>query len=76
MPLLYVEQICSFPSQKIQAAIRSTEGLREMQCFNCFALGMLQKLVLHNAYVDISNKDLSMEFETALKRTHMNLTKY
>ena len=47
-----------------------------MQCFNYFALGTLQKLVLHNAYADSSNGDLSMEFETALRRTHMNLTKY
>lgn len=45
-----------------------------MQWFNCFALGMLQKLVLHNAYADSSNRYLSKEFETALKRTHMNLT--
>lgn len=45
-----------------------------MQRFNCFALGMLQKLVLYNAYADSSNRDLSTEFESALKRTHMNLT--
>lgn len=34
-----------------------------MQSFNCFALGMLQKLVLHNEYSDSSNRDLSMELE-------------
>lgn len=46
----------------------------DVQCFNCFALGMLQKLVLPNAYADNSNRDLSTAFETALKRMHMNLT--
>lgn len=45
-----------------------------MQHFNCFALGTLQKLVLHNADADSSNRDLSVEFEAAFKRTQRNLT--